>query len=51
MHKDFALEGIALHRVAAGVVKIGVAAQYLAVAEENDAAALADATVQQGDVN
>src|SRR5215217_9605137 len=51
LHQDLALEGIALHGVAAGIKKIGVAAENLAVPEQNDAAALAGAPIQQGDVD
>src|SRR6185369_7858088 len=46
-----AFEGIALHGVAAGIKQIGVAAEDLAVPEQNHAAALADAPIQQGDVD
>ena len=51
LHQHLALEGVVLHRVAAGVKQIGVAAEDLAVAEHNHAAALADAPVQQADVD
>ena len=51
LHQDLAFEGIALHGVAAGIKQIGVAAENLAVPEQNDAAALAGAPIQQGDVD
>ena len=51
LHQHLALEGVALHGVAAGVKQIGVAAEDLAVAEQNHAAALADAPIEQGDVD
>ena len=51
LYQDLALEGIALHGVAAGIEQIGVAAENLAVPEQNDTAALAGAPIQQGDVD
>src|SRR6185312_6946566 len=51
LHQDLALEGVALHGVAAGIKQVGVAAENLAVPEQNDAAALAGAPIQQGDVD
>ena len=51
LHQHLALEGVALHRVAAGVKQIGVAAEDLAVTEHNHAAALAGAAIQQADVD
>src|SRR4029079_8255274 len=52
LHQHLALEGIVVpHRVAAGVKEIGVAAENLAVAEKNHAAALAGSTIEQRDVN
>ena len=51
LYQDLALEGIALHGVAAGIKQIGVTAENLAVPEQNDAAALAGAPIQQGDVD
>ena len=51
LHQHLALEGVALHGVAAGVKQIGIAAENLAVAKQNHPAALADASVQQGDVD
>ena len=51
LHQHLALEGVALHGVAAGIEQIGVAAEDLAIAEQNHAAALADAPIQQGDVD
>ena len=51
LHQDLAFEGVALHGVAASIKQIGVAAEDLAVPEQNDTAALADAPIQQGDVD
>src|SRR4051794_14652148 len=51
LHQHFALEGVVLHGVAASVKQIGIAAEDLAIAEQNHPAALADASVQQGDVD
>src|SRR5882757_366740 len=51
LHQHLALEGVALHGVAAGVKQIGVAAEDLSVPEQNHAAALAGASVQQVDVD
>src|SRR5262249_24137700 len=51
LHQHLAFEGVALHGVAAGVEQVGVAAEDLAVAEQNHTAALADAPIKQGDVD
>ena len=51
LHQHLALEAVALHGVAAGVEQIGVAAEDLTVPEQNHAAALAGAPIQQGDVD
>src|SRR4051794_29465132 len=51
LYQHFALEGVALHRIGAGVEQIGVAAEDLAVPEKNHAAALARTSVEQADVD
>src|SRR6185312_8303007 len=51
LYQHFAFEAVTLHSVAAGIKQVGVAAEDLAIAEQNDAAALADAPIQQGDVD
>src|SRR5262249_7780302 len=51
LHEHFALEGVVLDRVGAGVKQIGIAAEDLSIAEQNHSAALADAPVEQGDVD
>src|SRR6516164_1895191 len=47
LNENLALEGVSLHRVAAGVEQIGVTAENPAVPEQDHAAALADAPVPQ----
>src|SRR4051794_3183267 len=51
LYQHFALEGVALHRIGAGVEQIGVAAEDLAIPEQNYAAALARTSVEQADVD
>src|SRR4051794_28710817 len=51
LHQHLALEGVALHRIGAGVEQIGVAAKDLAIPEKNHAAALARTSVEQADVD
>ena len=51
LDQNLALEGITLHRVAAGIEQIGVAAEDLAVPEQDHAAALAGAPVLQDDMD
>src|SRR4051794_40671136 len=46
LDQHLALEGVVLHRVAAGVIEVGIAAKNLAVAKQNHAAALADPTIE-----
>ena len=51
LHQHLALEGVALHRVAAGVKQVGVAAEDLAIPEQDHAAALAGSAVLQADMD
>ena len=51
LDQDFALEGIALRRIGAGVKQIGIAAEDLAVPEQDHAAAFAGPAVLQADVD
>src|SRR4051794_19463393 len=51
LDQDLALEAVALHRVGAGIIQIGVAAENLPVPEKNHAAALARTPVEQVDVD
>src|SRR5438270_1610996 len=51
LHQHLALEGVALHRVAAGIKQECVAAEDLPVTEQDHAAALARTSVQQVDVD
>src|SRR5581483_5903854 len=44
-------KGVVLHRVAAGIIKVSVAAADHTVAENNDAGALAGVAVEKADVN
>src|SRR4051794_21149023 len=51
LYQHFALEGVALHRIGAGVEQIGVAAENLTIPEQNHAAPLARTSVEQADVD
>src|SRR5438445_10191936 len=51
LDQNLALKGVVLYGVGAGVKQIGIAAQDFAVAEHDHSAALADASILQGDVN
>ena len=51
LNENLAFERIVLHGVGAGIIEIGVAADDLAVAEHDHAAAFADAPILQADVN